>query len=74
MFSVWVNKDQDLIPYVINVEFTFVVFTCVVLHDEALLPIGYIIPVGLKAYWEERITSKDQLHRQRLARSYVQYC
>ena len=58
MFSVWVNKDQDLIPYVINVEFTFVVFTCVVLHDEALLPIGYIIPVGLKADWEERVASK----------------
>ena len=47
MFSVWVNKDQDL-----------GIFACVVLHDEALLPIGYIIPVGLKADWEERVASK----------------
>ena len=48
-FSVWVNEDQDLIPYAVNVYFTFSLFACVVLHNEALLPIGYIIPVGLKA-------------------------
>ena len=59
MFSVWVNEDQDLIPYAVNVYFTFSIFACVVLHDEALLPIGNIIPVGLKADWEERVTSKD---------------
>ena len=53
MFSVWVNEDQDLIPYAVNVYFTFSIFACVVLHDEVLLPIGYIIPVGLKADWEE---------------------
>jgi len=49
MLSVWVNEDQDLIPYAVNVYFTFSLFACVVLHNEALLPIGYIIPVGLKA-------------------------
>ena len=67
MFSVWVNEDQDLIPYAVNVYFvTFSIFACVVLHDEALLPIGDIIPVGLRADWEERVASKDQLHRRSL--------
>jgi len=40
MFSVWVNEDQGLIPYAVNVYFTFSIFECVVLHDEALLPIS----------------------------------
>ena len=63
MFTVGVSADHDLITYCVVVMYSFSVFTLVVLEDELLLPLLYVLPVCLERDVEERVAAKHWLCR-----------